>query len=157
MTPPKGLPVFLDTNVFLRHNIVETPEHVAVRAAIERLINDECILWISWQVVREFAVVLTRPQTFAKPLTTTEVAAQLKRLLPLFQVANETARVAANLLTLMEQHPMGGKQIHDANIVATMQAYGITHLFTLNPADFVRFSELITVITLEELPKKDSG
>ncbi len=48
---------------------------------------------------------------------------------------------------------MGGKQIHDANIVATMQVYNISHLFTLNIADFMRFSSFITLIELDELIK----
>ena len=44
--------------------------------------------------------------------------------------------------------PLGGKQVHDANIVATMQAYGVNRLLTDNTADYVRFSGLITVIPL---------
>ena len=35
--------------------------------------------------------------------------------------------------------------LHDANIVATMQAYGITQLLTHNEKDFDRFSSLISV------------
>ncbi len=57
-------------------------------------------------------------------------------------------RVTANLLTLVQQIPTGGKQVHDANIVATMQTYGITRLLTHNVADFVRFQPLITIVPL---------
>lgn len=55
----------------------------------------------------------------------------------------------------MEQHPMSGKQVHDANIVATMQANGISRLLTLNPVDFTRSSKLITVMTIDQLLKPD--
>ena len=33
---------------------------------------------------------------------------------------------------------MGGRQIHDANIIATMLAYGELRLLTFNVADFRR-------------------
>lgn len=47
--------------------------------------------------------------------------------------------------------PIGGKQVHDANIVATMQAVSIMHLFTLNVSDFKRFQGIITLLTLDDL------
>ncbi|MBO1348300.1 MAG: hypothetical protein EBE86_013325 [Hormoscilla sp. GUM202] len=43
----------------------------------------------------------------------------------------------------MEQITIGGAQVHDANIVATMLVYGIGELLTNNVDDFNRFSELI--------------
>jgi predicted nucleic acid-binding protein len=43
-------------------------------------------------------------------------------------------------------------EVHDANIVATMQVYGVRHLLTHNTADFARFSHLITVVPLEPMP-----
>lgn len=146
--------IFLDTNILLRFNIVEMPEHAQVRLAVERLIRDDYQLWISRQIIREFSAVLTRPQTFMNPLATTEVAARVRTLLPLFNVADETASVTEHLMRLMETIPLGGKQIHDANIAATMQTYAIPQLLTLNPVDFVRFSNLITILTLEDLLSK---
>jgi predicted nucleic acid-binding protein len=50
----------------------------------------------------------------------------------------------------MEQVTIGGKQVHDANIVATMQVYGIDQLLTHNVTDFDRFTEFITVLPLIE-------
>ena len=50
----------------------------------------------------------------------------------------------------MEQVKIVGKQVHDANIVATMQAYQIPYLLTANIGDFNRFSTLITLLPLEE-------
>jgi predicted nucleic acid-binding protein len=43
---------------------------------------------------------------------------------------------------------VAGRQVHDANIVATMLANGITRLLTFNVADFRRFAALISVETL---------
>lgn len=53
------------------------------------------------------------------------------------------------LLGLMEQISVGGKQVHDANIVATMLAHGVPNLLTHNTADFMRYSGLITILPLE--------
>ena len=45
---------------------------------------------------------------------------------------------------------LSGKQIHDANIVATMLTYNIPILLTTNNiADFKRFSHLITILPLD--------
>ena len=65
-----------------------------------------------------------------------------------FRVAEDGPDVTQRLLALVEQIPMDGKQIHDATIVATMQAHGINHLLTHNTADFARFTHLITVVPL---------
>ena len=41
---------------------------------------------------------------------------------------------------------VGGKQIHNANIVATMLAYGERKLLTLNAADFRRYEDRIELV-----------
>jgi predicted nucleic acid-binding protein len=68
-----------------------------------------------------------------------------------FEVVEETSMVLDMLLRLLESTPTSGKQVHDANIVATMQAHGITHLLTHNVGDFARFSRLVTVLPLLRL------
>jgi len=62
-----------------------------------------------------------------------------------FRVADETQQVTDRLLILIERFPVGGKQIHDAAIVATMQAHGIRGLLTATPADFRRYGDLISL------------
>jgi len=109
MTLVSSVPVFLDTNVFLHYNIIETPEHRTARAAVQRLVLASCTLWISRQVVREFAAVVTRPQTFMRPLTAAEAASLIRTLLPSIEIADENSAVSERLLTLMERYPMGGK------------------------------------------------
>jgi predicted nucleic acid-binding protein len=69
-----------------------------------------------------------------------------------FRVAEDNAQVTEKLLSLMQQIAIGGKQVHDANIVATMQAYGIDQLLTHNVADFARFSAHITLLPLIPSP-----
>ncbi len=65
-----------------------------------------------------------------------------------FRIAEDNAWVTERLLELVSQIPVGGKQIHDANIVATMQVYGLGRLLTHNVGDFRRFAQFIEVVPL---------
>lgn len=42
-----------------------------------------------------------------------------------------------------------GKQVHDANVVATMLVHGVQTLVTMNVCDFSRFGDLVHVTTLD--------
>ncbi len=143
-----GGDTFLDTNVLLRATLPAMPLHreAADLVSAQRTRGD--VLWISRQVIREYIAVVTRPQTFLTPLSATEVIAQIQTFERLFIVADDTAQVTAHLLALLREHSTGGKQIHDANIVATMLAYGISTLLTQNVDDMQRFTGKITIVPL---------
>lgn len=57
----------------------------------------------------------------------------------------DEATVSAELLALVRKHDVKGKQVHDANIVATTLANGIGRLATLNTHDFQRFEDEIAL------------
>ncbi|MFA5982398.1 MAG: hypothetical protein WC782_00100 [Methylococcaceae bacterium] len=71
--------------------------------------------------------------------------AQAGQLIAQFEVADDTAAVTNQLLELMGNYPIGGKQVHDANIVVTMLVYDIPCLLTHNARDFERFGDIVTV------------
>jgi predicted nucleic acid-binding protein len=148
--------VFIDTNILLRANVAEGPFHQECLNAIAYLRAHGDELWISRQILREYISVLTRPQEFANPRPVSVIAERVRYFQMNFRVADETFTVTRNLLLLLEKIPMGGRQVHDANIVATMQAYGIRHLVTLNTADFARFSGLITLLSLEDIKQEQA-
>lgn len=50
------------------------------------------------------------------------------------------------LVALCRSHSFSGRQVHDANIVATMLAHNERRILTFNDADFRRFGELVEVI-----------
>lgn len=74
---------------------------------------------------------------------------EIEAVKPLFQVADETAAVREKLLELLREYPIKGKQVHDANRVATMLVYEIDTLLTLNLADLKRFEDKINLISVE--------
>jgi predicted nucleic acid-binding protein len=67
-------------------------------------------------------------------------------------MAEDGPSVTDRLLQLLLSIPAGGAQIHDANIVATMEAHGIGRLLTHNTADFARFAKSITILPLVPPP-----
>ena len=87
----------------------------------------------------------TRPQIFYQPLTPDVVIERIRYFEERFQVADDTDAVTRQLIKLMRDFKIGGKQVHDANIVATMLAYEIPYLLTHNIKDFQRFGELIEI------------
>jgi hypothetical protein len=50
----------------------------------------------------------------------------------LFEIAVDDVEVTARLLELIENPGAQGKQVHDANIVATMRQYRLAYLLTHN-------------------------
>lgn len=69
-----------------------------------------------------------------------------------FMIAEDTALLTKQLLSLMSIIPCAGKQVHDANIVATMLSDGVSKLLTHNVSDFQRYSSLITILPLLPTP-----
>ena len=70
---------------------------------------------------------------------------QVDQFIDWFQLADDTTSVTEQLVKLMEEFNVAGKQVHDANIVATMLAYGIPCLLTHNSRDFTRFGETVII------------
>ena len=138
--------MFIDTNILVNARILEAPQHNIVRANLERAFAGPEELRISRQIVREYLAVMTRPQSWPVPITREEALEDAGRLLEIYEVLEDGPVVTDLLLDLIRDVPGGGKQIHDANIVATMLAYGERRLLTLNAADFRRYEDRIELV-----------
>ncbi len=136
--------LFVDTNVLVYANVIETPLHEQALMAINAAYQADRRIWISRQVIREYLVTMTRPQIFEN-LPGATVLEQIDQFIERFQVADDTAAVTEQLVKLMGDFKIGGKQVHDTNIVATMLAYGIPCLLTHNAKDFQRFASVIRI------------
>lgn len=124
-------PVFVDTNVLVYADQAGSAFHARARAAIGRLEREGTALWISRQVLREYMVSVTRPTPAGvPPMTRAEAAAAVEGFLTAYAVAEDGPAVMARLVELVRSVPVGGKQIHDANIVATMRVHGIARLLS---------------------------
>lgn len=148
-----GVKVFVDTNILLRAVLTEIEWHTEADALLKRMLREDAELWISGQIIREFIVQATHPKTLKIPLTIQEVIHEIALIEQLFHVADETSAVRAKLLSLLQTYPTQGKQIHDANIVATMLVNNIDTLLTINVDDFKRFADIITLISINRETK----
>lgn len=138
--------MFVDTNVLVYSRILEAPQHETARTILERALQGEESVRISRQVVREYLAVVTRPQTWAVAISHEEALDDVKRLVGSFEVLEDGPAVTERLVELCREVPVGGRQIHDANIVATMLAHGERRLLTFNVGDFRRYGDRIEVV-----------
>lgn len=141
-------PVFVDTNVLIYAHSALAPWHAAAFSALQDLAAAGADMCISRQTLREYLSGMTRASAFTGSAPLPSLLADVQRIEAQFRVVEDGPVVTAQLLALLARIPSRGKQIHDANIVATMLAHGIPNLLTYNLGDFARFSSLITVVPL---------
>ena len=138
--------MFVDTNVLVYARIREAPNHLIARESLWRAMQQGEPLRISRQIMREYLAVVTRPQTWSLPIGREEAVEDILRLASAFDVLEDGPAVTDRLAPLCREVQVGGSQIHDANIVATMLTYGEQRLLTFNAADFRRFASWIELV-----------
>lgn len=152
MTMPGDDAVFVDTNVLVYAAVAESPLHEVARQELRDLrLNGRQII-VSNQVVREFLACLTRPGWFPAPPKRSEVLQCATSIRAQYLVLPDDASVGLQLIELLRQVDCGGRQVHDANIVATMITAGVNTLLTENRRDFKRFDTHINLLSLSEAP-----
>ena len=147
MATPTSDRVLPDANILVYASLPHSPFH---HAATDKLHAAAARgeVWTSRQVLREYLAAMTRPGVADPMPALDDVLSNTVLFEQRFRVAEDIAAVTAELLALLAAVPCGGKQVHDANIVATMRAYGISNLLTHNIKDFTRFAGYITVLPL---------
>ena len=138
--------MFIDTNVLVTSRIPGAPDHDAARESLARAFRAPEPLRISRQVIREYLSVVTRPQTWPVAITRDEALDDVSRLIGSFEILEDGPVVTESLVALCRDVAVGGRQIHDANIVATMLAHGERRLLTFNSADFRRYGDRIELL-----------
>ena len=141
--------VFVDTNVLVYSRFPASPMCVPASIKLDELFRATVPVWASRQILREYASSLTKPQNYRiRPVPITDVIRDILHFESVLMIADETAIVTQRWLGLLAAIPCGGKQVHDANIVAIMLVHGVPNLLTHNVADFKRFGHLINIIPL---------
>ncbi len=138
--------MFVDANVLVNVRVVSAPDHNSAVARLNRALDGGEIPSVSRQILREYLATLTRPQTWRSALTREEILDDVDRMSRAFQILEDGPAVSEVLVRLCREVPVGGRQIHDANIVATMLAHGERRLLTFNTADFRRFGDRIDLV-----------
>jgi predicted nucleic acid-binding protein len=138
--------VFVDTNILVYSTRRSSSFHARATEVLERGLASEPRLAISRQILREYLAVVTRPGGNSEPLQMVDALADVGRFSDLFDILEDGPAVTTQLVQLCRTVAVAGRQVHDANIVATMLAHGETRLLTSNRGDFKRFAPAIEVV-----------
>jgi predicted nucleic acid-binding protein len=136
----------LDTNLLTRSVQPHAPEYPVATAAIAAILRRGERLCLTPQNLIEFWAVATRPiSARGLEMTPAQAETELRQFQNLFDLLPDIPTIFDHWLQLILAHAVQGKQVHDARLVAVMQAHNITHLITFNTDDFRRFPEITIV------------
>jgi predicted nucleic acid-binding protein len=148
MAPTGASPVFIDTNILIYSTFAASPLYASARARLRDFESGGARMWISRQVLREYLAATTRVGIIIPDPPHEILIDAVHEFESRFKIADDHADVTAALMELVRTHKVRGKQIHDANIAATMCCHNIRYLLTNNPVDFLRYEPRITVLPL---------
>lgn len=138
--------VLLDTNVLLDATTPARDLHGAARRVLDEWPNRGLQLCISGQILREYLVVATRDaEVNGLGLGVDDALANVEAFKRRCRFLAEDHEVAERLYQLLSEVACSGKQVHDANVVATCLVHGVPALVTANQDDFARFGSLVEV------------
>jgi predicted nucleic acid-binding protein len=147
VTPPDR--VMVDTNVFLAATDEGRAEHHDALTILNDWPARETILCASGQILREYLAVATRPaERNGLGLKSSAALGNVRAIRERTTILAEDAKVIERLIGLLADVECGGKQIHDANVVATMLVNGIETIVTMNLDDFSRFGGYVSLLRL---------
>ena len=125
------------------------PEHRDALTVLNDWAAGQAGLCTSGQVLREYLTVATRPtERNGLRLKLPDALGNVRAIRERTTLLAEDNRVADRLAGLLADVECLGKQVHDANLVATMLVHGVGMVVTMNLADFARFERHISLIRL---------
>ena len=129
----------IDTNVFLRVANPADPRRPECVAALDHLRSIDDDSFTCAQILIEYWVAATRPADVnGLGLDAAQTGRNLNLIVSMFPCLPEPSDMAKRWRQVVETNEVLGKQARDARIVALMLAHNVTHLVTLNAADFAR-------------------
>ena len=135
-----------DTNLLLRLADPASPQHPIATQALARLLRQGDEVFLTPQNFIEFWAVATRPvDANGFGWNSERTAREVSELQERFPMLPDSPEIFARWLELVKQLPVHGKRVHDARLVAVLQAHAVENLITFNTADFATFRTLSLV------------
>jgi predicted nucleic acid-binding protein len=136
----------VDTNILLGMTRRSDPQHQIVDAALARLASQGIILHYTHQNIAELWNVMTRPPVRnGLGLTVAEAEREVRAIESGMSFLPDSEAVYREWRRIVVQYGVLGVQVHDARLAAAMRVHRVSHILTLNVADFSRFSGLTAV------------
>jgi predicted nucleic acid-binding protein len=133
----------VDTNILLRITRRSDPEHKVVDTALARLAGQGANLCYTHQNIAEMWNAMTRPaDRNGLGLSILEADWEVRAIEAGMILLPDGEAVYREWRRIVVSQAVLGVQVHDARLAAAMYVHGISHILTLNVADFSRFSGL---------------
>jgi len=136
--------VFVDTNVLVYSVDHQKPEYIIAQSRITELKNSGCDMYISPQVLREFANAVIRDALENKRNLAVTIS-KVQKNIDLFKEQFIVLYENEGIVSLWKNHLSklkSNKQVYDYYIAATMEFYGIKAIVTRNIGDFKIFKNI---------------
>jgi predicted nucleic acid-binding protein len=141
--------VMLDTTVLLAATDETRAEHRDALTVLNDWAAVRTDLCTSGQILREYLAVATRPaENNGLGLDLADALGNVRAIRERTTLLAEDSKVADRLLGLLADVECRGRQVHDANVVATMLVHGIGTVVTMNLDDFARFAGQVSLVRL---------
>jgi predicted nucleic acid-binding protein len=133
--------VLADSGILIRLYEPSDPLHGVIRQAVGVIVGRGDVPVAAHQNFAELWNVCTRPTTargglgLAISVADIRLASAEQRFGRLAESPGQYGRWR----NLVVAHSVRGKQVHDARLAVMMLAHGVTHILTLNGADFTRY------------------
>lgn len=136
----------IDTNILLRMTRRSDPQHQLVDAALAQLAGQGTILHYTHQNIAELWNAMTRPLVRnGLGLTVADAEREVRAIEAGMNFLPDNEAVYREWRKLIVQQSVLGVQVHDARLAAAMYVHGVSHILTLNVADFGRFDGVTAV------------
>lgn len=133
----------IDTNILLRLSRSDDPRQQLIDHALNALKQRGIEFYFSMQNIAEFWNVCTRPaDRNGHGLAIADAKILLEFIESTMTLLPDNEQVYSEWRSLVLAHEVRGVRVHDARLVAIMQAYGLTHILTLNQQDFARYTKV---------------
>jgi predicted nucleic acid-binding protein len=143
----------VDTNVLLAATDEGRAEHHDALTILNVWPAGDTTLCVSGQILREYLAVATRPaDRNGLGLKSPDALGNVGAIRERTTLVAEDAKVTERLLRLLADVDCSGRQIHDANVIATMLVHGIGTVVTMNVSDFARFDRYVSLVRLLPRP-----
>jgi predicted nucleic acid-binding protein len=133
--------VLVDTNVLLRRAQPGHPHNDVAIESIALLLDRAEPVHFTPQNVSEFWNVATRPcANNGLGLSVELVAREIEDIERVMTLLPDTPAIYVEWKRLVAAHEVRGVKVHDARLVAAMNAHGVRRILTFNVDDFTRFN-----------------
>ncbi len=136
----------VDTNILLRATRRSDAQYKLVDTALARLAGEGATLYYTHQNIAELWNAMTRPVARnGLGLSVSDAEREVLAIEAGMSLLPDSEAVYREWRRIVVQYGVLGVQVHDARLAAVMYVYHVSHILTLNLADFSRFTGLIAV------------